>query len=487
MKFLAVVAILSLFSVCLVAAEEDHVIVLTKDNFQETLASNDALLVEFYAPWCGHCKNLEPHYKKAAGILHPEGINIAKVDATIETELAQQHGIQGYPTIKFFKKGKVAGDYEGERTTEGIVSFMRKKSGPASVHIADKAAYDDWNTKEGAKIVGFFADQSADLKVFTDLADDPATEDFLFAYITDADLAKELGATAIPEVVVTAAGAEPARYTESLETEALLSFILSNAYPLTEELSQQVFRRASKAQRPLVVLFTNAGVTATVNEQLEILNKLANAQKGSAMFSHIAHDRFNNLATQWGASGNKWPALVTVLWVNGQAKIKVFDETADLTLDAASAWTKGCIAGTGCPSFRKSEEIPTNDGPVKVVVGKNFEDLVLDASKNVLVEFYAPWCGHCKKLAPIYDQLGERFAKVPEIVVAKSDATANGYPDSVDVQGFPTLIFWPAGDKTAPITFDGERTLEGLSSFLEKHVQFDKSLLTEVEDNKDEL
>lgn len=58
--------------------------------------------------------------------------------------------------------------------------------------------------------------------------------------------------------------------------------------------------------------------------------------------------------------------------------------------------------------YLKSEAIPeVNDAPVKIAVGKNFDEIVISNGKDTLIEFYAPWCGHCKKLAPIYDELGQ--------------------------------------------------------------------------------
>ncbi len=120
-------------------------------------------------------------------------------------------------------------------------------------------------------------------------------------------------------------------------------------------------------------------------------------------------------------------------------------------------------------SSLKSEEVPaTQEGPVYVLVGKSFDQIVMDPTKDVLVEFYAPWCGHCKKLAPIYDEVAQKLSHNKNLIIAKMDSTANE-TDKVSIQGFPTIKFWPAGNKDRPLEFEGERTVDGFIDYLTKN------------------
>jgi len=140
----------------------------------------------------------------------------------------------------------------------------------------------------------------------------------------------------------------------------------------------------------------------------------------------------------------------------------------DITEENVMKFVDDWQAGKLKPTL-KSEEIPTTqEGDVVVLVGKNFNDIVMDPTKDVLVEFYAPWCGHCKKLAPIYDELAKNLRHNKNLVIAKMDSTANEV-ESVSVQGFPTIKFWPAGNKSAPMDFNDDRTVEGFTKFLQKH------------------
>lgn len=116
-----------------VVTAKSAVLDLIPDNFDKVvLKSGKPTLVEFFAPWCGHCKNLAPVYEELAYSLESQKdkIQIAKVDADAEKALGKRFGVQGFPTLKFFDgKSDKPIDYNGGRDLESLQNFITEKTG----------------------------------------------------------------------------------------------------------------------------------------------------------------------------------------------------------------------------------------------------------------------------------------------------------------------------------------------------------------------
>jgi len=118
------ISVLFLLAVLQSAKCEGDVTVLTDANFEEK-TKEGSWLVEFYAPWCGHCKKLAPTWEEFATAVKGD-IHVGKVDCTVEKSTAQRFGIRGYPTIKFVKDGKFY-DYQSARTVESFTKFAKEE------------------------------------------------------------------------------------------------------------------------------------------------------------------------------------------------------------------------------------------------------------------------------------------------------------------------------------------------------------------------
>jgi len=138
-------------------AEKGHVKVLDRHNFDEVVMDKDKnILVEFFAPWCGHCKRLEPVYERLAKTFaDEEDCIVAKVDAEYESAIAARHEVRGMPTIKFFSKGNKNGEtYDGDRSEQDLIEYLNEKCGTNRMkggHVNNRAgridAFDDMAEK----------------------------------------------------------------------------------------------------------------------------------------------------------------------------------------------------------------------------------------------------------------------------------------------------------------------------------------------------
>ena len=124
----------------------------------------------------------------------------------------------------------------------------------------------------------------------------------------------------------------------------------------------------------------------------------------------------------------------------------------------------------------KSEEPLSDDeqalnrkkGKPYITTGRTFKKDVLEVNKDVFVAFHAPWCGHCKRMEPIYNEFARKLAHVDTLRIAKLDATRNEV-DGVRIQGYPTFYLFKANAKDKPVEYNLQgRTVENWSKSKKK-------------------
>jgi len=389
---------------------------------------------------------------------------LGKVDSTEHAKLSEKFEVRGYPTLKFFRNGKAI-EYSGGRTADTIVSWLEKKTGPPAKTLDTVETAKSFIEDAEVAVVGFFKDvESAEAKVFLSVAG--GMDDYPFGIVSDAAVMKEYEVEGDSIALFKKFDEGRNNYEGEITEAGITKFVAGNALPLVIEFNQDTAQKIFSGEiKSHLLLFVSAKADAYAS-QVEIAKTVAKENKGELLFVTINTDEEDHkrIMEFFGIEDSELPSMRIIKLEEDMSKFK--PASTEITEDNVRAFVTSYKAGDLKPHLM-SEEIPEDwdKEAVKVLVGKNFNDVAMDTNKDVLVEFYAPWCGHCKSLEPIYNQLGEKFKDNAEIVVAKMDSTANEV-EQVKVQGFPTLKLFKKGDNKI-IDYNGERTLEGLSKFLE--------------------
>ncbi|KAF7586352.1 protein disulfide-isomerase precursor [Aspergillus hancockii] len=461
--------LLSLLGASAVASAADanaetpsDVISLTTDTFDSFIKEHDLVLAEFFAPWCGHCKALAPKYEEAATELKEKDIALVKVDCTAEEDLCRDQGVEGYPTLKIFRGLDSVKPYQGARQTEAIVSYMVKQSLPAVSPVTPENL-EEIKTMDKVVVIGYIAsDDKAAYDVFTEFAESQR-DNYLFAATNDAAIAKTEGVKQPSIVLYKDFDEKKAIYEGEIDQDAILSWVKTASTPLVGELGPETYSGYITAGIPLAYIFAE---TKEEREKFtEEFKPIAEKHKGDINVVTIDAKMFGAHAGNLNLDPSKFPAFA-IQDPEKNAKYP-YDQSKEVKAKDVGKFIQDVLDGKVEPSI-KSEAIPeTQEGPVTVVVAHSYKDLVIDNEKDVLLEFYAPWCGHCKALAPKYEELAALYADIPDVIIAKIDATANDVPDSIT--GFPTIRLYPAGAKDSPVEYEGSRTVEDLVNFVKEN------------------
>eukprot|EP00747_Dinoflagellata_sp_TGD_P209017 gnl/TRDRNA2_/TRDRNA2_82451_c0_seq1.p1 gnl/TRDRNA2_/TRDRNA2_82451_c0~~gnl/TRDRNA2_/TRDRNA2_82451_c0_seq1.p1 ORF type:complete len:498 (+),score=120.39 gnl/TRDRNA2_/TRDRNA2_82451_c0_seq1:99-1592(+) len=455
----------------------DDVPSLTASGFDSALRKHEQMLVSFYAPWCGHCKDLAPEFSAAEKVLNSKSaspkVPLLKVDAVAETRLAERHGVVEYPTLLLFNKNGSREEYLGARLSEAIVRWVKKRTPGGAVQRPAQAADADKLMQEGGlKCISFSPEGSLAAKSFEEAS--LQVDDVEFVLIAAQEVAEALGAK-IPSLRVHAPHDEKVfHFSGNMESATeIAAFVkdrrLPRVVPFDGDVSSELFGDG----RPVLFLFRGDN---SAGEAAEAALRKASAVLWPKFLLSTVRD-IPSSAEQYdgrlmeflGVTNEMLP--IALLAVDPLGAIQKYRQSGDVSEASLSAMAAGFNDGS-LERFVKSEKLPEADpGPVLQLAGHTMEAQVLNPAKHVVVLICAPWHGFCLRLVPVWRDLAKHFEGT-EVVVAQIDATANDVYKT-EIEAFPTIRLWPAGRKDQPVDFgeDQEQDLESLTRWIAKETR----------------
>eukprot|EP00945_MAST-04E_sp_MAST-4E-sp1_P003285 g3285.t1 len=465
----------------LAGAQEGQVIALHDDDFDSALSAVPNAMVEFYAPWCGHCKKLEPEFNTAAKYFSSQSkvIGFFKVDATKERTLSKRYAIDGFPTI-LHVRNSTDGDYtvyEGDRTAKAIKEYVNEEI-PALRHAsvvkleAEKSDLGLFLRMKDAVAIGFFkSDTDSRLQAFLKASE---FEEVPYAYTFSAAIAKEAGIEGTDAgIAVLIKSGEVYQFPGDLSSATEIdTFVLHRQFPNVIKYGKRVHKKVFDSS------FTS---------QVVLFLKDVNAKDPNFAERIKSNERLTDKFYEEAKSFVKARGHATAVprWVIVRVNQFLLPEDMPFVYKL----------GHSC-NIRKETDFPSicffntkSTGP-PVVVEKFQEKASEDMSftdfskifkrwrdRNVIVMLYAPWCKASKATAPEFEKLANALSPIRNIKVAKYDATNNDAGTKAgETTRYPKFRLFKANrkDDEEYVEFKGEEgvkpTVSTLQNFVKEHV-----------------
>jgi len=482
------------------ADEPSEVAHLTDTTFDPFIAAHNSTLVMFYAPWCGHCKKMKPSYTETAGKMKEEEVEgkLAAVDVTKNKNLGERFEIKGFPTLKYFKDGELTFEIS-EREGDKIMTFMKDPKEPPPppppekdwseeetdvVHLTE----DDFSSflkKKKHVLVMFYAPWCGHCKRakphFTSAA--AKLRDNSKVAFAGVDCTKHNpvcqahDVKGFPTLKYFNYGKTGVDYEFGREEKDFLAFMenpLDPKPPKHDGPTAQEQWAEYAGHQSIVHIDSVDGMEGVANAFPSLLVMFYAPWCGHCQSMKPAFARAAERVITEGLGGKLAAVDATVARdlaskykINGYPTLKYFQDGA-VAFDYGSGRDEDSLVDfmrdprPPPPPPEPEPEWHTLTEDVDFLTDKTFDAFVAD-NDNVLVMFYAPWCGFCKKIKPAYFEAaaalkasGER-AKLAAVDATKERALS----DKFDISGYPTLKHFLKGGSVIK-DFQGARTKEGI-------------------------
>ena len=263
-----------------------------------------------------------------------------------------------------------------------------------------------------------------------------------------------------------------ARYpSKFIKQDSLKKFILEKSIPIVGERSHKTEYEYDNSKKPVVTVFFEIdhdknpkGVTYVTNR----LKKLAKEYGGKIIFSIASLSGYSYKLENYGLKSDSKKDIIVGLKNN----VLHYKMTEKFSVENIKTFIEDFKADKLVGKEKEEYKPPKEDNGdeddetslVQTLTNDNADE-ILKSGKDIMVEFYAPWCGHCKSLKPEYKRLADMFKDDSSVTIAAMDATANTVPKEFDVKGYPTLYFLSSKGKK-PVPYNGDREADEMAKFI---------------------
>lgn len=445
-------------------------------NYQEIRKSINEiqdLLVFFHMEHCNYCKELT---KTLLSLEENIKSKLIKTDVLNDNRMETKFGVKSVPTLILFTKRKGIQyniTYNGNRTLENLTDWFKLKTTQDLIEIQSKQQLYELQYGDSICIVLFSQNRNQQaIQTFTNIM--LSYDNIKFAVSDDSELIKSQKLSTDSIVLYKQYDNLRDVYDGNLQNETQIKkFIKEKSQRIVMEFNQEAAEVVFGGGHDAVILFRNSKKHKALDS---ILKEVAPNIKDKVKI--VTCDLKSSMNIEFaqflGVSKEDLP-MVKLVSVK-EDYVRKYTLRGEITSDNLMSFVSQFELGL-LKHDLKSEEIPPEnpDDPTKNLVGKNFEKIAYDETKDVLVAFYTPWDGNSQRLAPIYQTLAATLDDVDNLIFAKINSDDNEVEDFY-ISVVPTIYFFPANNKKG-ILYEGDVTQKALLNFLKEHAS-----ASEIED-----
>eukprot|EP01061_Rhynchopus_euleeides_P003084 TRINITY_DN12368_c0_g1_i1.p1 TRINITY_DN12368_c0_g1~~TRINITY_DN12368_c0_g1_i1.p1 ORF type:complete len:562 (+),score=196.37 TRINITY_DN12368_c0_g1_i1:97-1782(+) len=415
------------------SASASDVLVATTETFDAMVHDNDmvdVILVDFYAPWCGHCKSLEPELEKAAAELKDKA-HIIKVDATVETSLASRYNVKSYPTLTAWIGGHEH-HYDGARTAAGIIEWVSHFTGPPVAHLKTHDDLKNFKLEHYVFAVGFFEDGSSHAATAFETIATRYRHSFVFAAVYDAQIALEEGVK-MPGLAVYKQFDDKLEVMEDgFHEEGMMDFLQAHSFPIFAEMKPKTFKQYYLRGLPMAWLFVNEEFVSATKEAKEAVSQVAETYRGKMSFVWLDGTQQHGLMTKVGLNATKLPSFAI-----DAGEHFPLSESVEVTREAVARHCEMFHSGKLEASYR-SEAVPEHPerNGIRQLVGSNIKEVMNDDTRDVFIRFYSS-NEESAATAAIFHAVAQEFEHESGVLLAEINGVENDVPLAVLPGGIP--------------------------------------------------